>query len=321
MITVLLIVTLLSALLLGINAELRSEAKLVSNWQDTTQAFSGARSGLNIAIAAIREDPDLLLNPDTQKLFSGQETLQLDAIDCTITIREENGKLNVNWLADHQGKPNRSRVDQLLKLIDLHNAKIQTPQRLSYSLVANLIDWTDHNDKATWLDFVSRDNTGVESNYYQSRQPATRCANRPFTTHRELLLVKDMPEIKNVDSLSTDHLLNDLTVYGNGKININTASLNVLQSLAEKLSAPIAQAIINARQTKPFETISDLKSLPSMSETIYQAIQSTITAHPPIRYYQVIVQANYKQKLQTITAIVKRNSNSDEIRIVYYKES
>lgn len=316
LITVLLIVTLLSALLLGVNAELRTESKAVADWQSTTFSLTTARSGLNIAIAAIQEDPDVLLNPDTRKLFNGQETLNLDATDCTITISEENGKLNVNELADKNGKLNRARVDQFLKLIDLHNEKYPTEQPITYSLAANLIDWTDNNDKETWLDFISRDNTGTESTYYQTQQPSYRCANRPFTTNNELLLVKDMPKTKN-----TKDFLNNLTVYGDGKININTVPLTTLRSLTEKITEPVAQAIITARQTKPFTTIEELKTLPDISETIFQTIQSNITTNPPIRYYQIIVRANHKKMQQTLTAIIQRNSNTDKIRIVYYKES
>ena len=320
LITVLLIVTLLSALLLGINAELRTEARDVSDWQQSTQVRTAAHSGLNFALAAIREDPDLLLKPESRELFNGRENLILNSIPCTITIHEENGKLNVNRLADKYGRPARTRVDQLLKIIDLHNEKLPAAQRIPYSLAANLIDWIDHNDQTTWLDFVSRDNTGVESTYYQSLQPAYSCANRPFATHRELLLAKDMPKI-NAAEISADHLLDDLTAYGNGKININTAPAMVLQSLAESMTAPIAQAIISARQVMPFATTGELKKLPGMTETIFQAIQPVITANPPLSYYQVIARATHEQTTRTITAIVKRDNNTDDIRIVYYKES
>lgn len=313
LITVLLVVALLAALLLGFNARLRSEADTVTDWQHTTQAHNSARSGFNIALAAIRENPDMLLQPDSQNLFNGQYVHQLDNAGCTILVREENGKLNVNRLIDQQDKPNRSRIDQLLKLIDLFNQKRSVSEPIAYSLVANLIDWIDADDKITWLDFVSQNNTGVESEYYQTQQPPYRCANRPFATHTELLLVKDMPQIQT--------LLDHLTIYSDGKVNINTAPLWVLNCLAENMTTALAQEFINYRQVTPFESINECHNLPGMTETLYRNIEPMITVNPSIRYYEIIATGENNAMQQTINAIVEKKSFPDELRIVFYKES
>ncbi len=81
------------------------------------------------------------------------------------------GKLNVNLLKDKDGKPNRARIDQLLRLIDLLNRQEPGLSHIGYGFVPAIIDWTDTDDEVVCLPFVKNENLGAESDYYAGLNP------------------------------------------------------------------------------------------------------------------------------------------------------
>jgi general secretion pathway protein K len=58
-----------------------------------------------------------------------------------------------------------------------------------------------------------------------------------------------------------------LTVFGDGKININTAELPLLKAMHTDMTETLAKRIIEVREGKPFESSVDLTKVPGM-ETI-----------------------------------------------------
>lgn len=104
------------------------------------------------------------------------------------------------------------------------------------SLASAVIDWRDEDEDITA--------GGAESEYYAGLSPGYRCSNRQFGHIYELLLLKGMT--RDV----FDRVKDLVTIYGTGKININTADREVLRILAlyaggdaasaERLSAGIA---------------------------------------------------------------------------------
>jgi len=84
-------------------------------------------------------------------------------------------------------------------------------------IAAAIIDWRDADDDET--------PGGTESRYYEFLTPPYRCKNGGFETMEELCLVKGVtPELF---SKMPDYF----TVYGRGKVNINTACNEILKSV------------------------------------------------------------------------------------------
>ena len=311
---VLCMVMLLSVLLLGFNYESRTNLNVVDGVRKSEQALNCARAGLNIAIAIIRDTNDIHTNKTLLDLLSGEKTFAVGEGECSITITEENSRLNVNLLKDKDGKLDRTRTEQLLRLIDLLNREQTGHSHISYSLVSSIIDWTDSDDEVTHLPFIQHENTGAESSYYRKLQVPYRCRNALLDTTEELLLVK------GITQEVFERICDYVTVYGDGRININSASRQVIECLSEKMDVVLAQMIIDRREFKPFNSIMELRDVPGMTDSIYNTIKKTATIGSTDQYYNVISQGNVDHLSRTTAAILRRNMKTKNVEVVLYKE-
>jgi len=313
-IVVLCMVMMLSVLLLGFHHEARANLQAVDDFQKSEQALHCARAGLNIAIVAIKDSPDIHTEKIWPNLLSREHTFSIDEGKCSVTISEESGKLNVNFLKDKSGKLNRTRVEHVLRLFDLLNRKKNGQPQISYGLVSSIIDWTDSDDQVTYLPFVRNETGGAESRYYNRLKPAYACRNAALETMEELLLVKGMtPEI-------FDRLSDHVTVYGDGDININYASTLVLQSLSEEMDAALAQLIVDRRKMKPFESVAELRDLPGMTESIYNTVRRNATVESKNDFYHVISEGSVDRSSRTVVAILNRSKETRHVDVTLYKE-
>ena len=314
-VVVLCMIICMAVLLLGFNYQSRSNLRVVDNFQKSTNALNCARAGLNIAIAAIKDARETNPKKTSPNLLREENTFEIGEGNCSVTITEENAKLNINLLIDKNGKPNRARIDQLLRLIDLLNRDRTGDSHIGYGLVPAIIDWIDGDDEVTHLPFIKNENSGAESAYYGNLEIPYKCKNTPLETIEELLLVKEITQ--DVFESMRDHI----TVYGNGEININSASKRVIESLSEKMDSALARMIIDRRKFKPFDSIMELRDVPGMTKGIYNTIRKMVTVSPADEYYHVKAQGNAGHRNCTIAAILRKNMKTKNVEVVFYKES
>lgn len=153
-VVVLCMVVMLGVLLLGFNHKALANLRVVDDFRKSEQALNCARTGLNIAIAAIRNTADINTNRTLLNLFSGESIFDVGDGKCSVAVAEENGKLNINLLKDKTGNPDQSRIEQLLRLIDLNNQEHAGRSNIGYGFVPSIIDWTDNDDEVTYLPFI-----------------------------------------------------------------------------------------------------------------------------------------------------------------------
>ena len=300
---------------MGFNYQSRTNLRAVGDFQKSAQALNCAKAGLNVAIAAIKSKDEANTKKIQPNLLSEENTIDISNGKCSITITEENVKLNVNLLTDKNGKPNRTRIDQLLRLIDLLNKDRNDYSRIGYGLVPAIIDWTDSDDKVTHLPFIKYENSGAESAYYGNLETPYKCKNTKLEATEELLLVKGITQ--DVFERIRDYV----TVYGDGKININCASKRVIESLSEKMDPVLAQMIIDRRKIKPFESIMELRDVPGMTDGIYNIIRNTATVSPADEYYLATSRGKVGHRNCTVTAILRKNIKTRNVEVILYKES
>jgi general secretion pathway protein K len=314
-IVVLCMIICLAVLLVGFNYQSRTNLRAVGDFQESAQALNCAKAGLNIAIAAIKAPDDTNTKKTPTNLFLDEYTFDIGEGNCSVTITEENAKLNVNLLKGKNGKPDRTRIEQVLRLIDLLNKEEAGYSHIGYGLVPAIIDWTDSDDNVRHLPFIKYENTGAESGYYNNLETPYGCRNGSLETTEELLLVKGITQ--DVFERMRDFI----TVYGDGKININHASKRVIESLSEKMDATLARIIVDRRKFKPFESIAELRDVPGMTDGIYNTINKTVTVNPTDQYCHVISRANAGNQSSTVEAILRKNMKTRNVEIILYKES
>jgi len=312
----------MTALLLEFNYASRINLLSADNYYHRLRSLNCARAGLNIAIAAINQNPDICTNDSLARMLMEPSVFDIAPGQCSITISRENGKINVNKFKDEKGRLDRTRIDQMLRLIDLLNhraGKYYSSTPISYSLVPAVIDWTDPDDQITILPFVSRDNTGAESNYYEKSPLPRQCNNQALASIEELLLIKDItPKIlHDRENPLSDHI----TVYGDGKIDINTASSLVIQSLSQYIEPALAQMIIDQRNHRPFAEVDQLRNFPGITPAIYSALSKTVTTQPSDQYFTITVSGTVNQACTVITAIIRLNSAPQNAELLLYRES
>jgi general secretion pathway protein K len=307
-------VILLGILLFEFNHKSRTGLLAVDDMRKSRQALNCARAGLNIAIAAIRDDVDMQTDRKLHNLLSGVDNVSLDEGKCSITVTEESGRLNINLLVDENGQTNRAMIDRLLRLIDILNRENYGDFNISYELVPSIIDWIDSDNEVTFLPFIKHKNSGAESGYYSKLSPPYRCRNKSFEITEELLL------LKGVTPKVFECLQDFITVRGDEKININWASKYVIQSLSENMDPVLAQMIIDRRKISPFGSVDELREIPGMNDSIFQSIRKVVTVSPSEQYYRVKSEGIFDGLSYTTFAVLQRNSDTKNIDVILYKE-
>ena len=346
LVTVLLLVTLLTALLLRFHRSASADLQATQNRNHRLQALNAARAALHIAFATINKNDNHQTNNTLQSLLNQTAYFDFGPAHVTLDLDVENGKINVNRLNDPNGDYSRPRIQQMLRLIDLLNQ--QRPQNtnvIPYALVPALLDWTDPDNTPTVLPFIQGPNAGAESPYYRRQHPPYAATNRPFATLDELLLVKgftpellygtdhtnsstSQPTSHNTTPLPANHtatlapnLSRYLTIYGDGKIDLNNAPPLILQTLLPNLDPALARQIVNQRRLKPFSSPADLAALPGLDLTANTHLAEIATVAPQQQYCRVTAHAAVQHTTVTLTAVTRKNTNSPNLDILAYWES
>ncbi len=214
----------LGALALAIAAYVRPQLSLAGRIKDSTLARVLAEAGVKRAMGQINIDP--FPKADTLKEFNPSVTFDFKAQGLT------EGAFNYEWV-DEERKININTVSDKILVQLFETIAGLTPQQAG-DLTAAILDWREPGENPR--------KNGAKSNYYQMLSPSYPCKDGPFDLPEEVLLVKGMtPDIfKSIQ--------NEITVYGAGSVNINTADKLVLKTLG--MSDTLADAIIFYRNGK-----------------------------------------------------------------------
>lgn len=133
---------------------------------------------------------------------------------------DEERKININ----------KARLNEMQRLFQI---VLNFSETEAMELAASIIDWRDTDSE------LSIPLGSAEGSYYRSEQHPYEAKDQNFEVLEELLLVKGMTE--DIFLKLKDYI----TIYGNGQININTASKAVLIALG--LSEGMADMVLSFR--------------------------------------------------------------------------
>lgn len=265
----LLIIATLVGLTVAFSEESGVELNLAGYSRDGYAAYLAALGGCQRAEALLAQDEDRDVDSlhEPWALFEEAASSEELAGGASLAgkIVDENGKFNLNGLLNEAGKideKQQARLERLFSLLGLESNR-----------VAPVLDWLDADDEKRL--------EGAETYYYQGLEHPYACGNAPFLTLGQIFLVKGMtPELASpVGSEEGEgrRLLDYLTIYGDGKINVNTAPRLVLQSLDEAIDSALADAVIAYRTREDFKRPDDLKKVSGISDEIFNRIRDAIT--------------------------------------------
>lgn len=245
-------VSLLVAITVQFHKTTWQKYQVSSNYKTGGRLKVIADSGVNIGLALLEQDStensfDSLLDTwkaldqgDFSDLFVGGE-LQLTITDLT-------GRLQVNSLVRKSEKSEDREQDRLLEeemraifmRLLLSGSFPVEDEVEAQVIVDSLVDWIDEDDRES--------DDGAESSYYQSLENPYSCRNGPVQYIEELLLVRGITRQLLFGTKESEGLADYLTVYGeDGKININTAPVLILQSLHSLVSDEMVENLDSYR--------------------------------------------------------------------------
>ncbi|MEI7938902.1 MAG: general secretion pathway protein GspK [Verrucomicrobiota bacterium] len=342
-------IIVLTILASGFAYSMKVETKLARNANSEAELEWLGRSGVEYArwvlansLANPMEPYDSLDQPwATGSGFLGPTNNPIASVQNPLTI----GHGTVNWkITDLESKFNINSPEPILQQV--------LPQALTLMGVApgeatpivnSILDWIDPDDQ-THVE-------GAETPYYEGLTPPYASKNGPIDDISELLLIKGVtPEIyyggiatnvqpnyysQNRDQYGrsvsaapsvTAGLTNLFTPLSSGKININTASEEVLQ-LIPGVDAMMAEAIVGGRQGAPdpmapgmlgpYRNVGDVVRMPNIPRMLVGQLSQFCDVRS--KTFRVDITATLNSSYtRYFTAILGRNGPRDVQVLSFY---
>jgi general secretion pathway protein K len=306
----LLVVTLLSAMIIEFDYRTRLDVRAAANFRDAARASLLAQGAADAARAVLVVAQGQTPSHDyVDDALWGAPIAGYPVADGTISVAvvDEGGKLDLNTLVGDTGEADDARVAiyrrLLLKLLDPDQVDIDT-------LVDSLVDWIDSNPNELAH--------GAESPYYERLDPPYTCADGPLKTLDELGLVQGYtPEI-------IERLRPHVTALWragkagrrrdadppDGKININTASPELLTALSADMSDELAQNIIQGR---PYDHVDaqQLNTVIQLGNDLSQELNKYLW--PKSSYFSIATQGTVGDTARTLRVTVYRQPGSTDV--------
>jgi general secretion pathway protein K len=226
--------------------------------RDSIRAGLVAEAGIAAARVALREDADDNAYDTLDEIWSRPvPPIDLGEGTIHIVVEDEERKININRLVLANGNaPDDQRLAVFRRLLEI--------LEIDPSLADAVVDWLD-NDETPRVG-------GAESTFYLSRRFPYKAKNDFFDTVEELRLVRGVtPEV-------FERIRPFITVYSSGKVNINTAPIQVLMALsagqdaaeAGEITEASANEIVEYRKDTPFQKIEEIRNVSPFLSDLYQ---------------------------------------------------
>jgi len=297
LILVLLMVSIIVVLTLQLNVSSRAQVHEAANLGDGIRVLYIAKSGLFAGMGILYEDKaeadtlnDAWAHTD---MLTEQSKTYFDGGYLELVIEDESGKINVNKLVEGSAFNNTVR-GILTRLLSRPGFKLR--DREIEDLVNAIKDWIDADSEVT--------GTGAENAYYQGLGKPYTARNGPMESIDELLLVRGVTRDLLYGTTEVPGLARFLTVYGEGKININTAPKEVLQALAPAITEDMANRMDDYRRSlgNILTDPSWYKKVTGMESITIEGILTTKSDS-----FQIISMGRLGAMKRTVRGVVKRD--------------
>jgi len=236
------IIGLIVILTLQFNNYMRTELHAAANLHNGIELKYIARSGFNCAMAALREDDSAVDSfNDTWaslKEYSSYSSAFFENGWFEVNVIDLAGKIQINQLVDREGNYNTKQKDLLMRL--LTSTEINIKMEEAEDILDAVKDWIDEDNEVTRF--------GAEDSFYRGLDTPYYCRNGRLESLDELLLIKGITRELFYGTEEDPGIFSYLTVYGDGRININTADPLVLKSLSVDMDQEMIEEIMAYRE-------------------------------------------------------------------------
>jgi general secretion pathway protein K len=294
LILTLIVTALMVAALVEMIHQVYVDVSLSRGYRDGQQASllaeSGAIGGIKLIQLSLQGQDYTSLNDVWAKPVKLDD--ETGAIE--VSVVEESGRINLNSLVQSNGTFD-TFIQAALKRL---GKRLQIPEE-AWSALA---DWQDSDDQTS--------SNGAETPYYKTQKPPYAARNGKLATIAELSLIKGFtPE--RVAALRPFVTIYDeqVVALAVSKVNINTASKEVLTALDDSIDERMAERILEERRLKPFKGSGDLARFPG-GEKLSQNPNFHVTFNG--RLFRIISIARVKETARTVEAVVRLSGPTPE---------
>ena len=306
----LIIVLLMIGIIIGVTVQLvrssRSEYYDASNMRDRFKTVCLAKSGFYRAQTFLAQDDnnyDALFEKWAQsEAISAQASSLFDDGYFKVSIEDESGKIPINKLVVNNDF-NQPVKDLLIRLLTQPDFKLEAAQITA--IVNTIKDYLDADMEATGAE----QGTGESVNY----------KNGPLDSLEELLLIKGISEELFYGTKEKPGISAYLTIYGDGRVNINTAPRLVLKSLSAGLSDDQVTRIEDFRKTDNRDLADPGWYHRIIGTSGINIATDLITVRS--RVYRIVSTGYLGKMTQTVTGIVEKGEDPKAMKILSWKIS
>lgn len=342
LIIVMICVFVLTVLAGGFAYSMKVETKLARNADSETQLEWLGRSAVECARwelaqqLMIPQEPYDALNQVWAGGMGGIGTSNSPLADFKNELQVPNG--GATWvITDNERKANINVANEAILQQALMVMGVDAGQMTP--IVNSILDWVDPDDNPRIQ--------GAETDFYQGLTPPYMAKNGPLDDISELLMIKGAADFyapadpnqvqQNVYNPLTSRfknagnfmpaapvgLTNLFTTLSSGKININTASAEVLQ-IIPTITPEAAQGIVSAREGEddgsgmfgPYRNVGEVRRVPEVSLPMLGALQQFATTRSST--FEVHVDAQVAGYHRHFVGILGRNNPRDVQILSFY---
>jgi general secretion pathway protein K len=310
LILVLLMISIIIAVTLQLNRSSRSEIYEAANLSDGIRLRYVAESGFYAGEAILLADKNAFDALTEAWANTGMLALRsegfFDKGSFKLVIEDEGGKIAVNRLVS--GNAFNAPIREFLLRL-LTGPYFRLEQRKAEDLLDAIKDWIDTDDEVT--------GAGAEGAYYAGLARPYAVKNAPLDCIEELLMVKGVTDELFYGTAESPGLVQCLSVFGDGKININTAPKPVLLALAAGMTAAEVERLEEYRRDER----NDLAD-PGWYQKIPRPAginipSGLITVRSEI--FRITAVGLQGRMAERITGVVKREADRRKVKLLSWK--
>src|SRR6266436_7380066 len=249
----LLTMALMTLLIVDFTTTVALGYRAAANQADELRAYYLARSGVEVGIAILGQAALAQINQ--RNAYDGLDQawaqpiapIPVEGGTVSLSIVDEARKLDINELYSPQSNAANENFEPIV-------ARLLSNIGVSTDLIPVMIDWLDPDSIES--------PGGAEADYYLRLTPPYEPRNGPMPT------IGDLRMIRGVDDATFAVLQQFLTAAPEPRVNINTASPEVIAALVPQLSndTSMVKQIVQARTVQPFLMTTDVGNLAGLGD-------------------------------------------------------